>query len=337
MRVCVTGAAGQISYALLPHICSGRTFGADQPVILHLLDIERAQTALTGVKMELEDCGFDLLVDVVTTHDASVAFAGIDACIMLGAFPRGPGMERKDLLAKNCNIFKQQGRLLNDIASKNVKVVVVGNPANTNAWVAQQCAPNIPKENFTALTRLDANRAQSQIAMRLRTPPSAIEGAVIWGNHSSTQYPDVSHAKAATANGKTPVTSAVNDPSWLHGQFIKTVQSRGAAIINARKLSSAMSAAKAISDHMRDFVCGSNGKVVSMGVVSDGSYGIEKGLMYSFPVICHGNAYQIVQGLKIDTFSRRMMDETMKELQEERDTAHAFLFKDADALARSKL
>lgn len=338
LRVCVTGAAGQIAYSLLPHICLGRTFGPDTGIILHLLDIERAQTALKGVKMELEDCGFDLLVDVVTTSDPTVAFQNIDVLIGLGAFPRGPGMERKDLLAKNVNIFKAQGRLLNDVASKNVKVVVVGNPANTNAWVLQQCAPNIPKENFTALTRLDCNRAQSQIAMKLNVKPSSVESVTIWGNHSSTQYPDVSFAKVKTGHATKDVPNAVDNASWLHGDFITTVQQRGAAIINARKLSSAMSAAKAISDHMRDFVCGSGGRVVSMGVPSDGSYGIEPGLMYSFPLVCHpGGTYKIVKDLPVDGFSRKMMDATMKELQEERDGAAAFLNKDADALARSKL
>jgi malate dehydrogenase len=276
--------------------------------------------------------------EVVCTSDASVAFKDVDIVIMLGAFPRGPGMERADLLAKNCNIFKQQGRLLNEIASRDVKVVVVGNPANTNAWVCAECAPAIPKNNFTALTRLDANRAQSQIAMRLGVPASKVEQALIWGNHSSTQYPDVTSAKVLATSGKTTVRAAVNNDAYLQGEFIKTVQSRGAAIINARKLSSAMSAAKAISDHMHDFVCGSDGRVVSMAVPSDGSYGIEKGLMFSFPVVCTGNGrYDIVQGLPVDTFSRQMLDATQKELVLERDTASGFLFKNAGLIARAAL
>eukprot|EP00281_Chroomonas_sp_CCMP1168_P021696 CAMPEP_0206237848 /NCGR_PEP_ID=MMETSP0047_2-20121206/14490_1 /ASSEMBLY_ACC=CAM_ASM_000192 /TAXON_ID=195065 /ORGANISM="Chroomonas mesostigmatica_cf, Strain CCMP1168" /LENGTH=341 /DNA_ID=CAMNT_0053662323 /DNA_START=29 /DNA_END=1054 /DNA_ORIENTATION=- len=337
IKVCVTGAAGQIAYSLLPHICLGRTFGPDQRIILHLLDIERAQPALEGVKMELQDCGFDLLVDVLVTADTNAAFSGIDVCVMLGAFPRGPGMERKDLLQKNCNIFKVQGRLLNEVASKNVKVVVVGNPANTNSWVAQQCAPNIPAENFTALTRLDANRAQSQIAMRMRVPASAVTGATIWGNHSSTQYPDVSFAKVKVGGVDKDVMEAVGDTPWLHGEFIKTVQLRGAAIIKARKLSSAMSAAKAISDHLHDWIVGSGGRVVSMGVPSDGSYGVEKGLIYSFPVVTQGGSYKIVQGIKVNSFSKALMDATEKELVQERDMTRALLFKDADAIARAKL
>ncbi len=213
----------------------------------------------------------------------------------------------------------------------------MGNPANTNCWVAQQCAPSIPKGNFTALTRLDANRSQSQIAMRLRVPPSAVQGCTIWGNHSSTQYPDVNHAMVKINGGQKAVVDAIADPAWLHGGYITTVQQRGAAIINARKLSSAMSAAKAISDHLHDFVLGSDGRIVSMGVVSDGSYGVEAGLVYSFPLVCADGAYKIVPGLKIDSFSDKMMKDTMKELQEERDSAKAFLFKEMGQIARSKL
>ncbi|KAJ1493393.1 malate dehydrogenase, partial [Baffinella frigidus] len=311
LQIAVTGAAGQIAYSLLPHICLGRTFGPNRNVQLRLLDIDRAQKALGGVKMELEDCGFDLLKGVTFTADPSVAFKDVDVVIMLGAFPRGPGMQRADLLAKNCNIFKQQGRLLNEIASKDVKVVVVGNPANTNAWVCAESAPNIPKTNFTALTRLDANRAQDFIAMRVGVPASKVEQALIWGNHSSTQYPDVTSAKVVGPSGKVPVKTAVNNDAYLQSEFIKTVQNRGAAVIDARKLSSAMSAAKAISDHMHDFICGSDGRVVSMAVPSDGSYDIQKGLMFSFPVICKpGGKYEIVQGLPVDSFSRTMLDET---------------------------
>lgn len=293
--------------------------------------------ALEGVKMELEDCGFDLLVDVLVTSDTTAAFTEVDVVVMLGAFPRGPGMERKDLLQKNCNIFKVQGRILNEVASKNVKVVVVGNPANTNAWVAQQCTPSVPKENFTALTRLDANRAQSQIAMRMKVPSSAVTGATIWGNHSSTQYPDVSFAKVKVGGTEKDVGEAVGDISWLHGDYIKTIQLRGAAIIKARKLSSAMSAAKAISDHLHDWLLGSDGRIVSMAVPSDGSYGIEKGILYSFPVVCQGGSYKIVQGISVNSFSKSMMEATEKELVQERDMTKALLFKDADAIARAKL
>ena len=213
----------------------------------------------------------------------------------------------------------------------------MGNPANTNCWVAQQCAPSIPKGNFTALTRLDANRSQSQIAMRLKVPPSAVQGCTIWGNHSSTQYPDVNHAIVKIGGGQKAVSDAIGDPAWLHGGYITTVQQRGAAIINARKLSSAMSAAKAISDHLHDFVLGSDGRVVSMGVVSDGSYGVESGLIYSFPLVCSAGTFKIVQGLKIDSFSEKLMKATMQELQEERDAAKAFLFKEMGQIARSKL
>jgi malate dehydrogenase len=293
--------------------------------------------ALEGVKMELQDCSFDLLENVIVTADTTEAFKGIDVCIMLGAFPRGPGMERKDLLAKNCNIFKVQGRILNEVASKNVKVVVVGNPANTNAWVAQQCAPSIPKENFTALTRLDANRAQSQIAMRCRVAPSAVTGATIWGNHSSTQYPDVSFAKVNVGGANKDVTEAVGDVAWLRGDYISTVQQRGAAIIKARKLSSAMSAANAISDHLHDWVVGSNGRVVSMAVPSDGSYGVEKGLIFSFPVTCDKGTYKVVQGLKINDFSQTMLKNTEKELAEEREMTQALLFREGEAPAKAKL
>eukprot|EP00285_Hemiselmis_virescens_P016996 CAMPEP_0173380744 /NCGR_PEP_ID=MMETSP1356-20130122/3376_1 /TAXON_ID=77927 ORGANISM="Hemiselmis virescens, Strain PCC157" /NCGR_SAMPLE_ID=MMETSP1356 /ASSEMBLY_ACC=CAM_ASM_000847 /LENGTH=336 /DNA_ID=CAMNT_0014334445 /DNA_START=15 /DNA_END=1025 /DNA_ORIENTATION=+ len=323
LRVCVTGAAGQIAYSLLPHICLGRTFGADRRVILHLMDIERAQTALGGVKFELQDCGFDNLVDVITTSDPNIAFKDVDVCVFLGAFPRGPGMERKDLLAKNAGIFKTQGKILDKIASRDVKVVVVGNPANTNAWVTQQCAPSIPPQNFTALTRLDANRAQSQIAMRVGVQPSAVSNSTIWGNHSSTQYPDATFAKV---NGFKDAYEAVGDKAWLQGDYIKTVQQRGAAIIAARKLSSAMSAAKAISDHLHDWIVGSGGKIVSMAVPSDGSYGVERGLIYSFPVVADRGVFTIVKDIPISDFSRKLMLATEKELSEEREMTKQILF-----------
>mmetsp|Transcript_24977 Transcript_24977/g.59604 ORF Transcript_24977/g.59604 Transcript_24977/m.59604 type:complete len:332 (-) Transcript_24977:222-1217(-) len=318
IRVCVTGAAGQIGYALLPHICSGKTFGPDQPVILHLLDlnIEGVQTALNGVKMEIEDATYPLVKGVVGTGDAKEAFTGADAVIMLGAFPRKDGMERKDLLAKNCGIFKEQGEYLNTVASKTVKVLVVGNPANTNCLTAMTCATNIPKENFSALTRLDHNRAFAQLAIKASVPLEEVSGPIIWGNHSATQYPDISHA---TISGK-PAKEVINDNDWYTGTFIPCIQKRGAAIIAARKLSSALSAAQAISDHMHDWVLGTPaGKHVSMAVDSTGNkYGVADGLIYSFPVTCAGGKWTIVDGLSIDDFSREKMKATENELLEEK-------------------
>jgi len=318
VRVCITGAAGQIGYALLPHICSGKTFGPDQPIILHLLDlnIEAVQTNLKGVKMELEDSTYPLLKGCVTTGDATVAFTNADFVIMLGAFPRKDGMERKDLLAKNCGIFKEQGALLNTVANKTVKVLVVGNPANTNCLIASECAPNIPKENFSALTRLDHNRAIGQLAIKANALLEEVQNSIIWGNHSSTQYPDINHA---TIKGK-PAKEVIDDEAWYTGEFIPCIQKRGAAIIAARKLSSALSAAQGISDHMHDWVLGTPlGRFVSMAVSSTGNkYGVADGLIYSFPVSCAAGKWTIVDGLAINDFSRDKMKATENELMEEK-------------------
>lgn len=318
VRVCVTGAAGQIAYSLLPNIASGRMLGPDTPIILHLLEVSVAQHALRGVVMELEDGAYPLLRQIVTTTDPAVAFKDVDIAILVGAFPRKQGMERKELLEKNAGIFKEQGAAIDQYASRNVKVLVVGNPANTNCLICKHYAPSIPAENFSALTRLDHNRAKAQIAMRLNLPVTQVKNVIIWGNHSSTQYPDVSHGSAA---GKV-IREAIQDDTYLNGEFIKTVQVRGAAIIEARKLSSAMSAAQAIIDHINNWVLGTpEGEWVSMAVPSDGSYGIEPGLIYSYPVTCKGGKYTIVQGLSIDDFSRQKMDITKQELVEERKAA----------------
>lgn len=318
VRVCVTGAAGQIAYSLLPNIASGRMLGDNTPVILHLLEVPMAQDALRGVVMELEDGAYPLLRQVITTTDPAVAFKDVDIAILVGAFPRKQGMERKELLEKNAGIFKEQGAAIDKFASRNVKVLVVGNPANTNCLICKHYAPSIPAENFSALTRLDHNRAKAQVAMRLGLPVAEVKNVIIWGNHSSTQYPDVNHGSAA---GKV-IREAVADDAYLNGEFIKTVQVRGAAIIEARKLSSAMSAAQAIVDHVNNWVLGTpEGEWVSMAVASDGSYGIEQGLIYSYPVTCKDGKYTIVQGLSIDDFSRQKMDITKQELIEERQAA----------------
>jgi len=320
VRVLITGAAGQITYSLIFLVAKGDFLGPDTPIILHLLDIPFCQEALGGVVMEITDCAFPLVRGVVATTEVKEAFSGIDYALMVGAFPRKEGMERKDLLMRNAAIFKEQGAALDQYAKKTVKVLVVGNPANTNAYLAMTNAPSIPRENFSALTRLDHNRAKAQIAARLGLPIGAVHNVVIWGNHSSTQYPDVSHGHICGGNGaKTPINDAIKDHAWLQGEFITIVQQRGAAIIKARKLSSAASAAKAIIDHMRDWVFGTpEGEYISMAVCSDGSYGVPKDLIYSFPVICKGGKYSIVQGLSIDDFSRNKMDLTAKELEEEK-------------------
>lgn len=325
IKVLVTGAAGQIAYSLVGSVAKGDVFGLDQPVELVLLDIPPMMTVLEGVVMELLDCSFALLKDIVATADPAVAFKDIDVAILVGAMPRKEGMERKDLLAANVKIFKSQGESLNTYAKKDVKVVVIGNPANTNALICRKYAPSIPAENFTALTRLDQNRAQAQIAAKLGIPNSDVYNTIIWGNHSSTQYPDVRNAKAIVNGQATNVMDAVKDDNWIKNEFIKTVQTRGAAVIKARKLSSAMSAAKAICDHVRDWWKGTpEGKWVSMGVISDGSYGVQKGLMYSYPVQCSSDhSWKIVQGLTIDDFSREKMDLTGKELAEEYEMALA--------------
>ncbi|MFW7347213.1 MAG: malate dehydrogenase [Pigmentiphaga sp.] len=317
MRVAVTGAAGQIGYALLFRIASGEMLGKDQPVILQLLEIpdEKAQKALKGVIMELEDCAFPLLQEVTAHSDPMTAFKDADVALLVGARPRGPGMERKDLLTVNAQIFTAQGKALNAVASRNVKVLVVGNPANTNAYIAMKSAPDLPARNFTAMLRLDHNRALSQLAAKAGCAVGDIEKLIVWGNHSPTMYPDY---RFATLAGK-PALSVVNDDEWNRNVFIPTVGKRGAAIIDARGLSSAASAANAAIDHVRDWIMGSNGKWVTMGVPSDGSYGIPEGIIYGVPVITKNGEYAVVKDLEIDAFSRERMDLTLKELTEERD------------------
>ncbi|XP_027038816.1 malate dehydrogenase, cytoplasmic-like [Pocillopora damicornis] len=325
--ICITGAAGQIAYSLLYSICKGDVFGTQQPLIVHLLDIVPMMPVLEGVVMELQDCAFPLLQNIIATSEPSVAFANIDVAILVGAMPRKQGMERKDLLKANAKIFVAQGKALNDYAKKTVKVLVVGNPANTNCMMAKMNAPSIPPENFTCLTRLDMNRARAQIAMRVGTQVEDVKNIIIWGNHSSTQYPDVNHGTVNMPQGCISIREAVSDDSFLNGEFITTVQKRGAAIIAARKLSSAMSAAKAICDHMRNWWFGTaEGEFVSMGVVSDGSYGIPKDIVYSFPVrISPDHKYEIVKGLAISDFSREKMDATAEELLQEKESCQSFL------------
>ena len=317
MRVAVTGAAGQIGYALLFRIASGEMLGKDQPVILQLLEIpdEKAQKALKGVMMELDDCAFPLLAGMSAHSDPRTAFKDADVALLVGARPRGPGMERKDLLHVNAQIFTAQGKALNEVASRDVKVLVVGNPANTNAYIAMKSAPDLPSRNFTAMLRLDHNRALSQLAAKAGCAVGDIEKLIVWGNHSPTMYPDY---RFATLAGK-PALSVVNDDEWNRNVFIPTVGKRGAAIIDARGLSSAASAANAAIDHVRDWILGSNGKWVTMGVPSDGSYGIPEGIIYGVPVITKNGEYAVVKDLEIDAFSRERMDLTLKELTEERD------------------
>ena len=314
IRVAVTGAAGQIGYALLFRIAAGDMLGPDQPVILHLLEITPALPALNGVAMELNDCAFPLLRGIVATDDVNVAFKDVDYALLVGARPRGPGMERKDLLEANGAIFAPQGRALNAHARRDVKVLVVGNPANTNALIAQSNAPDLDPKCFTAMVRLDHNRALSQLAEKTGAHSTDVKRAIIWGNHSSTQYPDIHHA---SVKGQ-PALSLV-DPAWYEKEFIPTVQQRGAAIIKARGASSAASAAAAAIDHMRSWALGTaDGDWVSMGIPADGSYGIAPGVIYGYPVTCKDGRYAIVQGLAIDAFSRARMDATDKELREER-------------------
>ncbi|HZH43975.1 MAG TPA: malate dehydrogenase [Lysobacter sp.] len=316
VRVAVTGAAGQIGYSLLFRIASGEMLGKDQPVILQMLELplEKAQAALRGVMMELEDCAFPLLAGMVGTDDPRVAFKDADVALLVGAKPRGPGMERKDLLLENAKIFIEQGRALNEVASRDVKVLVVGNPANTNAYIAMKSAPELPAKNFTAMLRLDHNRALSQLAAKANVPVGGIEKLIVWGNHSPTMYPDY---RFASVDGKS-LKDAINDAEWNANVFIPTVGKRGAAIIEARGLSSAASAANAAIDHMRDWVLGSNGKWVTMGIPSDGSYGIPEGVMYGFPVTTANGEYTLVRDLPIDDFSRERMNKTLAELEEER-------------------
>ena len=315
VRVAVTGAAGQISYSLLFRIAAGEMLGKDQPVILQMLEITPALNALKGVAMELDDCAFPLLAGMVQTDDATVAFKDADYALLVGARPRGPGMERKDLLEANAAIFSVQGKALNDVASRDVKVLVVGNPANTNALIAQRNAPDLDPRNFTAMTRLDHNRALTQLAQKTGTSINDITDLTIWGNHSSTQYPDIHQTKVA---GKAAIEMV--DQAWYENDFIPTVQKRGAAIIDARGASSAASAANAAIFHMRDWALGSaEGDWVSMGVYSDGSYGIQEGLIYSYPCICKNGDWEIVQGVEINDFSQEKMAATEQELAEERD------------------
>ncbi len=315
VRVTVTGAAGQIGYALLFRIASGSMLGHDQPVILQLLDITPAMEALNGVKMELDDCAFPLLSGVICTDDPEVAFKDCDYALLVGARPRGPGMERKDLLEANAAIFGVQGKTINAVASRNIKVLVVGNPANTNALITQRNAPDIDPRQFTAMTRLDHNRSVTQLAQQTGTTVNDIRQMIIWGNHSATQYPDIHHALV-----KGDAAVSLIDMDWYQTEFIPTVQQRGAAIIAARGASSAASAANAAVDHMRSWALGTPADDwVSMGVIADGSYDIEPGLIYSFPCRCQNGQWEIVQGLDVTDFSRQRMDATATELAEERD------------------
>ena len=315
VRVAVTGAAGQISYSLVFRIAAGEMLGPDQPVILQLLEITPALGALNGVVMELRDCAFPLLHDIVVTDDANVGFKDVDYAILVGARPRGPGMERGDLLAENGKIFGPQGKAINDHASRDVKVLVVGNPANTNALIAMRSAPDLSPQQFTAMTRLDHNRAISQLAEKTGAKVTDIKKVMIWGNHSATQYPDINHA---TVNGQ--AATGLVDESWVRDDFIPRVQKRGAEIIDARGASSAASAAHAALEHMRDWVAGSpEGDGRSMGIPSDGSYGVQEGLIYSFPVTIKDGVYTIVSGIEIDEFSQEKMNATEQELAEERD------------------
>ncbi|TSE18676.1 malate dehydrogenase [Tepidimonas alkaliphilus] len=316
VRVAVTGAAGQIGYALLFRIAAGEMLGKNQPVILQLLEIpdEKAQKALKGVMMELEDCAFPLLAGMEAHSDPKTAFRDTDYALLVGARPRGPGMERKDLLSANAQIFTAQGRALNEVASRNVKVLVVGNPANTNAYIAMKSAPDLPARNFTAMLRLDHNRALSQIAAKTGKPVSSIEKLCVWGNHSPTMYADY---RFATIEGQS-VKAMINDEDWNRNVFLPTVGKRGAAIIEARGLSSAASAANAAIDHMRDWALGTNGRWVTMGVPSQGWYGIPQGIVFGFPVTCANGEYTVVEGLPIDEFSQQCLNKTLAELEEER-------------------
>jgi malate dehydrogenase len=323
LRVAVTGAAGQIGYSILFRIAAGEMLGRDQPVILQMLElpIDKAQAALKGVMMEIEDCAFPLVAGMEGAADPKVAFKDADVAVLVGAKPRGPGMERKDLLMENAKIFIEQGKALDQVASRGVKVLVVGNPANTNAYIAMKSAPSLPKKNFTAMLRLDHNRALSQLAAKSGKAVASIEKLAVWGNHSPTMYADY---RFATADGKS-LKALINDEEWNRNVFLPTVGKRGAAIIAARGLSSAASAANAAIDHMRDWMLGSDGKWVTMGIPSDGSYGIPQDVMYGVPVTTANGEYTRVAGLEIDAFSRERMDATLKELEEERAGVAALL------------
>jgi malate dehydrogenase len=321
MRVAVTGAAGQIGYALLFRIANGDLLGKDQPVILHLLDLPVAQKALGGVIMELNDCAFPLLAGVVPTDDPLVAFKDIDIAILVGSRPRGPGMERRDLLAANAEIFKVQGAALNAVAKRTVKVLVVGNPANTNAYIAMKSAPDLPKGAFTAMLRLDHNRATSMLAEKAGVAVADIEKVAVWGNHSPTMYADY---RFATVKGQL-ISEIINDETWYKETYLAAVGKRGAAIIEARGLSSAASAANAAIDHINNWVLGSNGKWVSMGLPSDGDYGVPEDVMFGVPVICEGGEYKRVKGLPVDSFSAERIAFTLKELTEEQEAIASLL------------
>ena len=318
VRVAVSGAAGQLGYALLFRIASGEMLGKDQPVILQMLEIpdEKVQKALQGVMMELDDCAFPLLHGMISTADPMVAFKDVEFALLVGARPRGPGMERKDLLEANGRIFAPQGKALDAVASRNVRVLVVGNPANTNALIAMKSAPSLKPTRFTAMMRLDHNRAVSQVAQKIGKPIASVTKITVWGNHSATQYPDLFQAECEGRK----VWPLINDQAWLENTFIPTVQKRGAAIIAARGLSSAASAANAAIGHMRDWVLGSpDGNWVTMGIPSDGSYGIAEGVLYGYPVTCRSGEYQIVKSIEISDFGRKRMEATLKELHEERE------------------
>lgn len=321
VRVAVTGAAGQIGYSLLFRIASGEMLGKDQPIILQLLEITPALSALNGVVMELEDCAFPLLTDIVQSDDPKIAFKDADIALLVGARPRSKGMERKDLIEANGAIFTVQGQALNEVANRSVKVLVVGNPANTNAYIAMKSAPDLPGRNFTAMLRLDHNRALSQLSSKSGMSVDSIKQLVVWGNHSPTMYPDY---RFASIDGNS-APEVINDQDWYENTFISTVGKRGAAIIEARGLSSAASAASAAIDHIKDWVLGSNGEWTTMGVPSDGSYGIPEGVIYGFPTICANGDYQIIQDLEINDFSRSKMNNTLQELEEERSAVSHLL------------
>ncbi len=314
VRVAITGGAGQIAYSLVFRIASGEMLGPEQPVILHLLEVPNAMEALKGVVMELDDCAYPLLQGIVMTDDANIAFTDIDYALLVGATPRGPGMERSDLLKTNAETFKIQGKALNEFASRNVKILAVGNPANTNAYIAMHSAPDLDHKNFSAMTRLDHNRAVAQLAAKTGVDVNNVHNVAIWGNHSATQYPDITHA---TVNGVKATT--IIQQSWIADEFIPNIQQRGSMVIKARGKSSAASAAYAIISHMRDWVMGTDGKWVSAAILSDGSYGITEGLIYSFPVIAKDGEFSIVKELEIDDFSRTKILAGQQELEQERD------------------
>lgn len=322
VRVAITGAAGQIGYSILYRIASGEMLGKDQPVILNLLEVTPALKATAGVMMELDDCAFPLVHSMSASDDAKVAFKDADIALLIGATPRKPGMERRDLLEKNAEVFKAQGRALNEAASRDVKVLVVGNPANTNAYIAMKSAPTLKRENFSAMLRLDHNRALAQLSKKTGKPVDSFEKLVVWGNHSPSMYPDT---RFATAGGQS-VKSLINDESWIRETFIPTVGKRGGAILEARGLSSAASAANAAIDHMRDWWLGAGSRWVTMGVPSNGDYGIPKDIVFGFPVNCTGNGkYELIKGLEVDDFSKTRLAATLKELEEERDGVKALL------------